>query len=1405
MANEYLKRTNTSAANRKAFTYSFWMKGNDLETGNQARPIYNYDGSSLLQLMIERSTGTNPGYWVLYASGTDIRWEAMRNDPSAWYHVVLSVNTTRTQEQDRVLLYVNGVRMNALGSQTGSPGTPSFPALNSKLYHDVNYINGIAGSSKYQLTDYYYVDGKAFDADVFGFNKEGDGYASVGSNQATDFRPGQWSPHAPRRIKTEIERRGGFGTNGYYLPLNDSSNPGADFHCTPNSIIKLKGEDLPQPRNGAPTTSDAYVSELREEPATLGFDGCIKLDGNDGIDVAANAALDLGTGDFTIEAFYYLKDQGTYHSLFDGRGTGGDGLYMSLFRHNSENKLYLYANSAVRINDIPRKNNQWFHIAICRSSGTTRAFIDGELAGSFSDTFDYVCRNLLIGQSQNNTNDLYGFVSNFRIVKGTALYTSNFTRPTSPLENVSNTILLCANSSTSATASTVTPSTITAIGDVFATKNELTGSIILAVPGISTATGANLITNGGFDDGISGWTAVDATVTWEWETGSIRIVPNSGVNGAVYQSITTVIGQRYTLSVDVVGANPISVPPSPYARIHVGTTTDITLNERYLHTGQTAAHNVSIGNYTLSFTATTTTTTVWLEVGGGNQTQVDFDNVVVKQENAPRDYSADIRGSGSTLSLTPNGNIGVGYGLGGYYGSAINCGGNADYLEVDTPVLGPGDWLIEEWFKQKTDQDSQGYWDVSLGVNGDSNSTGGASIYHVEAAAGSGQDGEISFIGHSNQYRIYGYQDVRDDCWHHVAVEKHNNVVTLYIDGVAKSSSPDTYDYDSTDNTLIGASTIAQTNYYTGLIADVRVYAGVAKYKGGFDVPKPYSAGDSNFKNLNDWRITSDTPVDNFATLNPLAMMSGVSFSNGNLTVTGSAAYRSTPATMGMHSGKWYVEFYWNTWMNDCHLGIMNDLSPNITGTWAGTTAPGYAWAGSGGRLYNNGNIFGSFLHTYTTGDVCQIAFDADTGNLYFGKNGTWLDGASPSTGSGANWTGLTDGPYHFFVTTTNTSPVVTVNFGQNPSFCGSLSAGTESDGNGNGLFKYSVPTNFLALCDNNLPAPAIADPGKHFKTVLYTGDGAEGRQITGVGFKPDLVWIKCRDVARWHPVFDVIRGTTNRLFTNATDAQSSSATSLISFDKDGFSVGSLVTNNGSAEEFVAWCWKAGGAPVTNNDGSVSSLVSANQEAGFSIVKFTAQTSGSITLGHGLGKKPAFWIWKDINGATGWYTYHKSLGSSAWLKFDGLEATTGNAAAWGGTDPTDTVLTNGSGFVNQNDVIMYVWAEIEGYSRFGSYTGNQDDDGPFVHCGFKPAFLMIKLATGDGRDWHIYDSCRNSVNPVSLNLRPSGNDIENDEPGIHFLANGFKITKDWIFSNKDTSTIVYAAFAESPFQTANAK
>ena len=399
-------------------------------------------------------------------------------------------------------MYFNGAKESAT-SYLGTWGSGA-AAINvdtgfnrADVEHYLNAFRASGGYGIVEYSDFFWVDGQALTPDVFGFYKDGDGYVSVGSTQATDFRPGQWMPHAPSKIKKDINRKGGFGTNGFYLPMNDSSNPGADFHCSPNSIIKLKGEDLPQPRNGAPTTSDAFVSELRQETGTLGFDGIVAFDGSGDYLRVEHGDMAMGTGDFTVEAFIYNNSHVNYRNYIGTRESGQTNPAGWCIASNASGDLYVYSNGLYGNLTTRMVTKRWYHVVYTRASGTHRWIVDGVLQGTDTSSRDYTDDLLTIGaNSYAGGEPVDGFISNVRVIKGsipteyqtssTTAGTQIFTTPTEPLTAVTNTKLLCCNSSTSATASTITPATITANGNVFATRNELTGSIVLAVPGAST-------------------------------------------------------------------------------------------------------------------------------------------------------------------------------------------------------------------------------------------------------------------------------------------------------------------------------------------------------------------------------------------------------------------------------------------------------------------------------------------------------------------------------------------------------------------------------------------------------------------------------------------------------------------------------------------------------------------------------------------------------------------------------------------------------------------------------------------------------------------------------------------------------------------------------------------------------
>ena len=339
----------------------------------------------------------------------------------------------------------------------------------------------------------------------------------------------------------------------------------------------------------------------------------------------------------------------------------------------------------------------------------------------------------------------------------------------------------------------------------------------------------------------------------------------------------------------------------------------------------------------------------------------------------------------------------------------------------------------------------------------------------------------------------------------------------------------------------------------------------------------------------------------------------------------------------------------------------------------------------------------------------------------------------------------------------------------------------------------------------------AIIDkPSDYFNTKLYTGNGST-QSITGVGFAPDWVWIKNRTSAEASGVFDTVRGVTKMLSSQNTDAESTDANSLTAFGSDGFSVGSNLRVNQSSNNIVSWNWLGSNTTAANTDGSISSTVSANTTSGFSIVSYTGNGTAGATVGHGLGATPSMIIIKNrIDSlASFWCVYHKSSFVSqsdpGVLYLNDAGARSADTNVFGNTTVTinsdvfslgDYNGSNGSG----DTQIAYCFAEKQGYSKFGSYTGNGSTDGTFVYTGFKPAFLIAKKSSTTS-SWGIFDNKRNPYNVMDLRLlaNTNGADDQSSDNNIDFLSNGFKFRSSagWNAS----ATYIYMAFAENPFVT----
>ena len=1055
MANEYLQRTPTSTGNRKVWTWSGWVKKG---TSGVANPtLFSAGNNNFVIRMDDNSSSDKIELYHYNGSTYDYRYITnLRNrDVSSWLNIVLISDTTASTSSDRIKIYINGYLVTDFGTRT-DPSINFLSYVSNVNIHSIGANNAGGSPLGYYngyISDQFFIDGQALTPDVFGFYKVGKGYISVGSSQATDFRPGQWVPKTPRVIKTAINNNGGFGVNGFYLPMNDSNNFGADFHGTPNSIIKLQ-ENLPQPRCRIDGVGD-YTGALRDDPF----------------------------------------------------------------------KQYL----------------------------------------------------------------------------------------------------------------------------------------VLALPFVS----------GGLQSGFG-------------------------------------------------------------------------------------------------------------------------------------DYSAAIKGSGTPKSFTANGNVAIAN-TAGYYGSSSYFDGNGDYLRTSTNIsdfqFGTGDFTIETWL-----------WKSANGVNG----YDGVATLGTSGSAGDGWFLEASATrgyylvvggGGIVQYNV----SANTSQWNHLAICRRGIITTMYLNGVAVGiNTNSSYTVPATATTLdVGGYAVGAGNYwFNGYLQDLRIYKGVAKYTGGFDVPRPYTP-----VGIATWRAVPDTTANNFATLNPLVpsvFSSGDrSISNGNLTVTTITTGNGTNArsTIGVSTGRWYAETYLSGDTNGAgsFLAVFGiGRTDNQTNASSGDHINYY---GSNGNKYDYDNgspTISSYGSTYTTGDIIGISINGDNGEVVFYKNGVSQGVAKTFTTS----------QYPLFFQMEDGASAATVtynmNFGQNPTFSGNTTAGTFTDSNGKGLFKYQPPSGFLALCEDNLPTPAIANPGRHFKTVLYTGDGASGRSITGIGFTPDLVWTKYRNVVNNHHIFDSLRGPFLSLKSNTTDADQLLNTTLLSVNSDGFSLGSSGDVNASGGTYVAWCWKAGaGTTSTNTNGSITSVVSVNQDAGFSIVSYTG-TGANATVGHGLGKVPKMVIIKQrsLSGYS-WVVYHSGLTNANY--YVALESTIGQTsvpALFNSTAPTSSVFSVGTETAvsgNGNTFIAYCWAEIEGFSKFGSYVGNNSTDGPFCYCGFRPAWVMIKSSSASVGNWLIMDNARNSTNPVDLDLYANLTNIESQYARFDYISNGFKVRNTSSEMNGSGVTYIFVAFAESPFQTANAK
>jgi hypothetical protein len=699
--------------------------------------------------------------------------------------------------------------------------------------------------------------------------------------------------------------------------------------------------------------------------------------------------------------------------------------------------------------------------------------------------------------------------------------------------------------------------------------------------------------------------------------------------------------------------------------------------------------------------------------------------------------------------------------------------------------------------------------------------------------------------GVSDQIYLITTQVFRDpSAWYHIVIAIDTtqataaNRVKLYVNGTQVTSFS-TATYPSQNQNLavnqakaayIGYGDSGSGGYFDGYMADYNFIDGQALTPSSFGasdaitgqwLPKQYAStygtngfylkfsdiattsgsnaglgkdfsGNGNYWTTNNISVTAGTTYDamldsptltsatvaNYAVMNPLANIGNWTLSDANLNAyyTASGADSVMVGTMSVTSGKYYYEVT---------IGAIGG-TPFYGGVGFAKNNTSYANLSnstvyrSDGIVVKDGTTLSSGLATWTTSDVIATTIDVSTGIIKFYKNNTLIYTTTDigyldyvpcllgNTGGVRSWNGA-------------------VNFGQRP-------------------FSYTPPTGFVRLNTYNLPDSTIKAGNKYIDATTYTGTGATLNVTNTAGFKPDLVWTKSRSAAYSNYLWDSVRGATNFLLSNTTDAESTSATGLTSFNSNGFTLGSQLQVNRDTYTFVGWQWQAGqGSTSSNTSGSITSTVSVNATAGFSVATFTG-TGANATIGHGLGVAPRMFIVKTRSGAADWVVYHASVGNTAGLYLNQTAASTTSSAFFNNTSPTSSVFTLGSGVVgNGVTAVAYCWAEIAGFSKFGSYTGNGSADGTFIYTGFRPKFIIFKQSSAAGEQWIVFDTARTTYNIMGAYLHPSLSNAESTFDSNDFLSNGFKIRVNHPTLNTSGATYIYMAFAENPFKHSNAR
>jgi len=1425
-ASAYLSRTPASAGNRRTWTLSWWAKRGAL--GSTGFTVFSAgtSASDTGELVIKYDNNY-PDSLAIQTGSTNIRFtNALYRDPSAWHHVVVAFDTTQGTASNRTKVYVNGAQITSFNiSNDLTQNTDT--AVNNNVTQEIGVFARL--NSQYldgYLTEVQMIDGQQLTADDFG---------EYDAN-------GTWK---------RKEYTGTHGTNGFYLPMKPTTQAdgfntvlytGDGASASINGVgyspdfVWIKDRDdtnhhrlydtvrgsyqmLSSSQSAAEQSKGGGLTSFNSDGFSVGNDGSENNSGDDYVAWTWDAGNNQSSTGISSILYTAATADGTYD--IKGFGFNPDLIWVKNRDNSERNFLFdtvrgVDSSKALVSNDTSAEGTNGI-------SGTTISTID--------DGFRIV-------ESSINSGELY-FNNRTYVAWGWDAGDGD------PVSNTAGTINSTVKANTATGFSIVS---YTGNGSVGATvghglgttpsmiiikKRSTTGNWITYHAGIGINKFVYLNLTGAASTASPTWGVSSTTFTLQQAYGDYN------TNGATYiaycfsevsgvSKFDTYTGNGSTTGpVVTTGFRPGFVMTKRIDSTSNWMMFDTTRNpfnpvDDNLYANLSNAENNDPG-------LEVSDTGFQLKAAGGQINVSSGTYIYMAFKGSYSDYVSPLNTDG-TIDSRVKANDTYGFSIASYVGTGANATiGHGLSAAPDLAIFKNRDDGNDDWWTYNSVSGATKFLRLnlttavgtssvvfnnteptstvfSIGTGSAINTNGDNHIaYFFRSVAGYSKIDSYTGTGSAGLSVTTGFRPAfvmtkRTDSTSNWNISDSRRSPTGTANTTAlRANTTDTENtvgtayvkFTDTGFEITGTSTETNANGGTYIYMAI---ADTADAVFNFDASGNKNNFDANNINSNaesesTYDLMKDTPslVDenaaNFATLNPLDVYPGRQFAvDGNLKWNDTSGGSWGRSTISVTSGKWYWEVSGFTTTN-WFIGV-SDGTKSITNYYAY-----YVGAPTALVYLINGNTYiagsnASFISAIATTDVVGFVVDADAGSLAVYKNNV-LQGTI---------TGLSYGSYSPMVAPPAAGSCV-YNFGQRP-------------------LAYTPPTGSKKLNTFNLSDSTIEDGSDYFTPVLYSGNSST-QSITGVGFQPDLVWTKDRNSYVHVTAVDAVRGAPLDLFTSAQNGDSNDHNGLTAFTADGFNLGSSTNHNVTGHSYVAWNWLAGNSTSTNTSGSVNSTVSVNTTAGFSIVGFTSPSSGSFTMGHGLGASPDLIIMKRRASTSNWGIFHSAVCTSE----DNYFIFNSNALIsytdfWGAALPTSTVFgaNVGASAIANEAMIAWCWRAVEGYSAFGKYTGNGSTDGTFVYTGFRPAYILVKSSSGASNNiqWNVYDTTRGTFNPIDEYTLVSTPDVESNSASTYYkadiLSNGFKLRASGVYGvNQNNCVYAYAAFAENPFKNANAR